>query len=175
MLVIEGPDNVGKTTLAKRICERLGARYSHMSRPPVGFDFFGGYKDMIRQKTVDGITPLVVQDRFHFGGIAYHENVLPLHRLEIVSSWVRAVGGLIVLVHASNIESYTSHLRRNPKTEMFDEDHLVTAAIRFNHLVPYADICIDITVPHSDFIVYCGESGVSRICKEWKERLDAIW
>lgn len=175
MLVIEGPDNVGKTTLAKRICSEVGAQYTHMSRPPLGFDFFGGYKDIIRQNVPDRSAPLVVQDRFHFGGVAYHENVLPMYRLQIVSSWVRALGGLIVLVHASNIDAYVAHLRRNPKNEMFDEDRLVSAAVRFNHLAPYADICIDITVPHSDFIVYCGEAGVGRICKEWKERLSAIW
>lgn len=169
MLVIEGPDNVGKTTLAKRLCEVSGARYSHMSRPDPDFDFFYGYQDLLEQRG-----ELTVQDRFHFGGVAYHENVLPLHKLEIVSSWIRSQGGLIVLVHATNIDAYVAHLRRNPKNEMFDEDRIVSAAIRFNHLAPFADICIDITVPHSDFIVYCGDAGVERIHSHWKERLDAL-
>jgi hypothetical protein len=173
MLVIEGPDNVGKTTLAREVCRVMGAHYAHMTRPTEDFDFFQGYKEIIRRNYLERDVP-VVQDRFHFGGIAYHRDVLTIPRLEIVSSWVRALGGLIVLVHASNIEAYVRHLRTNPKDEMFDEHALTQAAIRFNTLVPYADICIDVTVPHSEQIVFCGAIGLGQIVSKWRMRLDAL-
>lgn len=63
MLIIEGADNVGKTTIAKRLAERLGYEYRHEGPPPVGVDVVRYYLERMHDD--------VVQDRFHWGEIVY--------------------------------------------------------------------------------------------------------
>lgn len=63
MIIIEGPDHVGKTTAAKRLCELSGMKYSHMGVPPDDWDWHDNFLEMVQ--------PYIVQDRFHLGGIAY--------------------------------------------------------------------------------------------------------
>lgn len=171
MLVIEGPDNVGKTTLARSICERMNGTYSHMTRPGLDFDWNDDYRVMLEDKRFQ---PFPIFDRFHFGAIAYHKNSMPLERLHIINGRIHAMGGLVVLIHASNLDAYRNALTYSGKEEMFPVDDLVDAATRFNSLTHYADICIDVTVPHSNYLTYCGVAGEHRIINEWMARLAAL-
>lgn len=66
MLIIEGTDGLGKTTLAKKLAkrlEKLGHIYAHFTRLPDSFDRFSDY--MLRSSV------RTVQDRFHMSEIAY--------------------------------------------------------------------------------------------------------
>lgn len=63
MIIIEGPDHVGKTTAAKSLCKMGNRAYRHMEVPP---DNWNWDRDFVRRIDDD-----VVQDRFHLGGIAY--------------------------------------------------------------------------------------------------------
>lgn len=64
MLIIEGTDGVGKTTLAKELLKALPTHiYAHFTRLPQEFDYFWGYVERMSQH--------VVQDRFHISEVAY--------------------------------------------------------------------------------------------------------
>lgn len=68
MLIIEGPDLVGKTTFTQRAVKLLNSRgwphvYRHLSRLPDSFDRYWGY-----QRLASG---QVVQDRFHMSEPLY--------------------------------------------------------------------------------------------------------
>lgn len=64
MLIIEGADLVGKTTLAHKLVKELdGHVYKHFSRLPESFDYFWGY--------VENAVTHSVQDRFHMSEVPY--------------------------------------------------------------------------------------------------------
>jgi len=69
MLIVEGPDLVGKTTFCHLLLKRLnkefqlGHVYAHLSRLPEGFD---GYHDHMALASTR-----LVQDRFHMSEIVY--------------------------------------------------------------------------------------------------------
>ncbi len=62
MIVLEGADGVGKTTLARAIAEALNLKVRHMSRPDDDFDHVSGYMSLVGKH---------VQDRFHLGSVVY--------------------------------------------------------------------------------------------------------
>ena len=147
MLIIEGSDHVGKTTMAKWIvqlaaqrveaaieaikeeddaerCEALAnqvrpIRYQHMSRPNVAFDFFQDYRDMIN---VHG-----VQDRFHLGALAYHDDVLDESHLRLIESWLTQYASMTILLVAPDEDWYKWHLEMKAKPEMFSISRMMKA------------------------------------------------
>lgn len=146
MFIIEGGDNLGKTTAAKRMVElaksglndefKLPIRYQHMSRPNQHFDFFQDYRDMMGR--------YAVQDRFHLGALAWHTGVMTHDKLRIIEGWLAGLGGAIVIFVASDDDWYREHLNSHPKDEMFDTDVILAANRRFRN-----DICYQ---SHPDLI-----------------------
>ena len=68
MLIIEGPDLAGKTTLAHNLIKRLNVQglphvYSHLSRLPDSFHRYWGYTQFMGR--------YLVQDRFHMSEPVY--------------------------------------------------------------------------------------------------------
>lgn len=63
MLIIEGPDGVGKTTAAQKLCKYTGWDYKHMSKPGPTFNHFLDYMRLAKEDAV--------WDRFHLGSLAY--------------------------------------------------------------------------------------------------------
>jgi hypothetical protein len=66
MLIVEGADLVGKTTLCDKLLELLaeeGYTYAHLGPLPNGFNGFYGYIELIRRRAV--------QDRFVLSELAY--------------------------------------------------------------------------------------------------------
>lgn len=64
MIIIEGPDLVGKTTLAEKLQRKLqGFAVCHLSRPPVDF----GARDYIQF-----MNPYTIWDRFHLSRNVYN-------------------------------------------------------------------------------------------------------
>lgn len=102
MLIIEGPDLVGKTTLCKKLVELLpGHIYSHLTRLPDEFDRYWGY--------VERMSPGVVQDRFHMSEICYatmrgdlDKSQLDPETYRLVDAKLRLLGAMTVVVFGSN-------------------------------------------------------------------------
>ena len=100
MIIVEGPDGVGKTTLCKRLLTRLPQHiYAHFTRLPPAFDFFHMY--------LERMSRFVVQDRFHMSEVVYTAmrkepaNLLP-ETYRLIDAKLRLLGGYTVLVCASD-------------------------------------------------------------------------
>ena len=138
MLIIDGPDNVGKTTLAKKIVDVAnkksnGPRFTsrHLTRPPEDWDYFKGYKKLAESGMY------TVQDRFHLGTIAYDEVTrYNKYQLRIIESWIYSSGSLVVLLLPQSYRNYEVRLRskENSKDEMFDVDRILRAATIYEEI-----------------------------------------
>jgi len=97
MIVLEGSDCVGKTTLADILCRQFALTYMHMGPPDAGFDHLGTY--------VRGYQPDRLWDRYHLGALVYgwalgKSDPAPLDELAVVRTWLRKKGALVVVVTA---------------------------------------------------------------------------
>lgn len=68
MLIVEGTDLVGKTTLCNKLVIELnkrigGYQYQHFTRLPEGWDYYWSYVNRMSRR--------IVQDRFHDSELAY--------------------------------------------------------------------------------------------------------
>lgn len=102
MLIVEGPDLVGKTTLCLELIRRLNADglkhvYRHLTVLPKGWDFYGDY--------VPHIARPVVQDRFHMSELVYGRAVrgstnITDDMLRLIEARVALAAGFTVVVTA---------------------------------------------------------------------------
>lgn len=171
MLILEGPDHVGKTTFAKLLVSfavdaGIPAYYAHMTRPPKGFDFYSHY--------VDRMSAFAVQDRFHLGARVYHSNELPDERLRMLNARLTLMGSMTVVMFQDNEAEYECRLREQPKIEgeMFPiarlmEVNRIFGAIAKNPSFHGVDEVLDVS------FYFPGAVHAQRIVREWKKRLDA--
>lgn len=135
-LIIEGADNLGKTTAAKRLVDIANSRdlfpvhYAHMSRPPAQFDFFRDYERWTH--------PYCVQDRFHLGALVWHDpadTIRDISRLRLIEARLALMGSFTVVFVASDAEWYRSWISRNEKAEMFSADVILAGNERYRQLI----------------------------------------
>lgn len=178
MLIIEGSDCLGKTTLAKKIVKKVSEMgypvvYSWMTRPNEQiFDFFLDYKKMIN--------PCAVQDRFHLGGLAYHSNRIFPRQLQIINGWIRSVGGLIVVLYAGDEEKYEQRIRKDERENLlswpilckgndFFKKYAFSGDYNFSFdILPFGsyDSCC-----HANFV---NDEDVEIIVREWINRRELL-
>lgn len=133
LIVIEGPDKTGKTTLAKAIAEQLGFEYKHFSAP----------KGSPANEYIDFLLKLkrpTVCDRFHLGELVYG----PMFRgkagitpLELVT--IERVMRLkqTVIIHAvTNMTLANQRLIHSTQHEAVDTKQNLAAAEGFARVVP---------------------------------------
>lgn len=99
LIVVEGPDATGKTTLAKKIAKVLHAKYMHHKRPPKdAYTYF-------RRALKEARTKNVVCDRWIFGSPIY-ANVLGhehrLSRMDYDALLKEAIELGLVLIHCTD-------------------------------------------------------------------------
>ncbi len=139
MLVIEGADCMGKTTLAKQLwshpaLQALGMEIQHLSRLPVGHDRSWHYVDRMN---INGIF-----DRFYLSerpyAFARADDVI--HFTEAHLNWVHAhaqtFGVFTVLLTGSN----ATIAGRWDKDEMYDRETVYRANAEFVRLTDFADM-----------------------------------
>lgn len=149
MLIIEGPDNVGKTTAAQRICAATGWGYHHMSRPSDSFDHLGGY--------LEQVSTWRVFDRFHLGAFTYGQTLsnVPQNthvtRLLAVMRLLRFMGNPTVIVYSSSDAWLLEKIEASERAEMYHKDQImvVNEVYRWmakGHLrgTPFADWAHDV-------------------------------
>jgi hypothetical protein len=178
MLIIEGSDCLGKTTLAKTIVRQVSEMgipvvYSWMTRPNEDrFDFFHNYKDMMN--------PCAVQDRFHLGGLAYHENKIPLMNLQIINSWIHSIGGLIVVLYARDQEWYRKLLKEDDRRSILSIDAMCKGNDWFNVWKDTAgadytfNILPSVWDPTNHTPNYVKDSDIDELISEWIKRRNAV-
>ena len=171
MLVIEGSDCLGKTTLAKKIVEKVMNRgypaiYSHMGRPNESiFDFFLSYKKMIN--------PYFVMDRFHLGGLAYHHNKISQQKLQIINAWIRSVGGLIVILYASAEDKYRKRLENDKRGNLLSIEKLCAGNTFFKKYALNNDSDYNFNIipcGYPNNINYVNDYDIDEIVNKWVQR-----
>jgi len=183
MLILEGPDCIGKTRAAKRICQMVDeatdetlpperqfpVRYDHMGRPSKAFDFFRDYQDLISQ--------YAVMDRFHLGALVWHEGVMNLQRLRIIEGWLYSQASVIVVMCAAGSVHYETLLDKDHKDQMFDKETLIDANRTYTKMVddehplhPQFDFAFVSTKTHP----YPDDNDLLTWWNEWCNRLKEI-
>lgn len=170
MLLIEGSDCLGKTTLAKNIVRKVSEKgfpvvYSWMTRPNESiFDFFLDYKKMLN--------PCAVQDRFHLGGLAYHSNKISPKKLLIINSWIRSVGGIIVVLYADNTEWYKTLIENDERGNLLDVETMCIANLFFkNYVKNYdCDFAFNILPTNYENVNFVSEWDTNELIEEWISR-----
>lgn len=130
MLIIEGPDLVGKTALAKRLEARhefqdRGMIYRHLSRLPPGFDTPWQYRSLMGRRTI--------YDRFHVSEPAYcyargeASSQLSPEKVRLLDGWLRGLGAFTVLITADDDLLRERHAKRAA-----DEMYPVETVLRAN-------------------------------------------
>lgn len=127
MLIIEGCDLAGKTTLARECVKVLSGQhelpmmYGHLDKPPQRWDKYWDYRSLVCRHTV--------MDRFHMSHIAYRavdgepHDLTPL-TYAMVDAEITLQGGMVVLVlpiHATLRERW----ERKNRDEMYGLEHVV--------------------------------------------------
>ncbi len=174
MLILEGSDCLGKTTFAKLLLkeadgrERFPTFYSHMSRPNKSFNFWTHYKDMM--------TIYAVQDRFHLGGIVWHQAIWQ-GRLEIIEGWLRSIGSMIIVFYASDEQWYRDMIEKDERGNLLPVEEMCRANSNYAGLAlvlrdekPIVDFSFDIKSPNN--MARFPDSYIAgQIVSEWFARL----
>jgi hypothetical protein len=160
MIVIEGPDLVGKTTMAKRLADMTGLHYMHYSRLPDSHDRYWDYLPDVKAS--------LILDRFVMSEPVYaamRGEPTPLKPIDLIALQREMinVGCVTVLLTAENdlIEG------RWREGEMYKQDQVFAANALFRQIgetgrLPDFDFHIDMwfhgtpdqPFPGDDFIGY---------------------
>ncbi len=183
MLILDGTDNVGKTTLCNKLAvlanemkpfNEVKFKVNHMTRPDEDFNFFTDYKTLMGQ--------YIIQDRFHFGAIAYH-NLCPYNQdqLKFIESWLYRLGSMIIIVHPTSQFYYKTRLNVSRRKEMFDVETIIRAYHRYDDIVLeclesgmrtsfdeviYVDLNVD-----GDIVSTADEPHLKAILEVWFDRI----
>lgn len=171
MLIVEGPDGVGKTTLCKKLLAGLpGYVYSHFTRLPRGFDYHWGYADRVSR--------YIVQDRFHLSEIIYsaargEDTPLTPELYRLVDARLRLAGAYTLLVTADRrvLEP------RWGTGQMYSLERTLAAADFFAGLpANYPGYCLDIDYHHHCTAggPYVTDAVVDRVLTEYKARQSLV-
>jgi hypothetical protein len=171
MFIIEGADNLGKTTAAKHMVKlanmegesindrfKFPVRYAHMTRPGPHFDFFHDYRDMMSR--------YAVQDRFHLGALAWHtkdQTNMSHDRLKMIEAILLSLGSVICVIYAGDDDWYEQRLRESNRDEMFDVDKIMEANRLYRDTIPHVSM-VDI---HWDVCEKGMPSSDSDTFREW--------
>lgn len=169
MLIVEGADEVGKTTMCdtmvKILQERTGEEITsgHMGRRPRNFNYYWGYRRLFRRWHI--------QDRFHLGEWAYEKAQERTPRytrtsLLILHSWLLSQGALVVHVTTKTEEMLRDRLLKNPD-DKFTIPVVLAARSNFIQLTDWCYCVNVITTPEEPFP---SEIQISGICTAYIER-----
>lgn len=143
IVVLEGCDGAGKSTLAHTLCNRHGWEYRHEGTPPVDtdlLDYYGGLVEEARWQIYRGEVKGVVFDRLALGERVYGEVYRNNDRLGSEGWWlmkrVLYAADVLHVVCAPPFEVCLASWKRRQKTEMLaDERQLRAVYDRYMELV----------------------------------------
>lgn len=148
MLIVEGCDMVGKTTLAQALTTHLNNRghphiYTHFSKLPSQFHHVWGYLPFFH--------PHVVQDRFYMSRFAYgracRNQVVPTDvERRILESWFHLVGGYRVVVFADERFLQQQWESKGDRREMYDLDQIKRTNQHYVHMLATKELHVDMEI-----------------------------
>jgi thymidylate kinase len=132
MLIIEGSDLLGKTTLCKALVNSPQLRsqgyiYKHFTRLPHEFNYFWGY--------VQHAAKYSVQDRFHMSEIVYastryEQPQISPEMYRLVDGYLRSLGCFTVVLTADE-EVFDERFHMNGQEQMYNLDQIKQANFIF--------------------------------------------
>jgi hypothetical protein len=185
MLLIEGSDQTGKTTLAQKLVARAAEHphhhgfatyYSHMTRPPADWDYTTDY--VLRAQ------PFAIQDRFHLGGIVYGDIIrggtkITPESLRWIEAHMALQGSFVVVLRATD-DVMVKRLAAQPadRKEMYNPEYILKANIGFSTLIEGTHASLQ---PHIDMVFtaeavdeYPTDKDVDAILEAWFHRLRVV-
>jgi thymidylate kinase len=177
MLIIEGPDLCGKTTLCNALLKRLWenpkkygnypAVYEHFSRLPPSWRYPKSYLPFIKRYSV--------MDRFHLSELCYGRVTrggthLTANCVRFLDAQLALVGSYTVLITTSD-DFLKAHWGRD---EMFTLDQVLAVNKMYKSLAEYnpeAHVDISFTVESEDDFVAKDEDAMDKILLAWTGRL----
>lgn len=186
MIIIDGPDLVGKSSLCKKLINSPqlmhgGYTLAHLSRLPDSFDRFWSYT----QRAI----PTTVQDRFHMSEVMYammrgEPTVLTPEKYRLVDGMLRLRGALHVLVVMEDSDVGQAILRERysqlREREMYREQQVLLVNTLFCNVAD-RDGDFQCYQMDLDYVIRCGpdklfpaESDVSEILRLHAKRQDAL-
>lgn len=174
MIVIEGTDNLGKTTLANAVVARLNEDgfshiYRHFSKLPESFNKVWGYLPYMHRNSV--------MDRFYLSRQAYgkalkNQETLSREQLRWLDANLRLHAGFTVLVTASDERIKADWQGDKGKDEMYSLKQAIAVNGQFRRLFALgdADVDIHIELQQSDWPT----DYLDRIVQEYHERYVAV-
>lgn len=175
MLILEGTDCVGKTTLAHKLVQvlnKLGSPvvYQHMSRLPDSFDRYHGYINLMCTN--------VVKDRFYLSENAYcygrmEHPTISSEQLRLLDAHARMLGAYTVLVTAS-LEVIRERYEKLKEREMYSLDLVERVHGYYNRLHAASKVDIDLSVDTSNFNPSMLENVATDIAMAYLARQSAL-
>jgi thymidylate kinase len=171
MLIVEGTDCVGKTTLAQKLVRELasdGYVYAHFTRLPEGFDYCGNYISRASRR--------IVQDRYHMSQWAYcvarkepMDEKLTAEKYRIVDAHLRMLGGytVIVMAHESLIRRRFQELHGR---EMYDVEQILEAQRAFEFVITTRAVDYDVIIRCDMDKPYPTGEDVEKILANYRRR-----
>ena len=129
LILVEGNDLTGKTTLAKKIAEVTKLKYKHLG-PPGDTPTMAHHSAYIGEWCVEPLG--MVLDRGHWSGAVYGwagfnpNNVFPKGGFAALELIFRELGGVVVYCKASSSEIFSRWGRGEDLIEKSDVDNLNT-------------------------------------------------
>lgn len=143
MIIVEGTDLVGKTTLCEALIKMLNAAdyphvYQHLSKLPVSFDRVKGYLPLCNKD--------MVYDRFHLSRQAYgracqNQEVLSHAEQWWLEGYMRMHCSFTVLVVATD-EFITQQYTSKDRDEMYNLNDILAVNHEYHDLKSHADVVI---------------------------------
>lgn len=153
MIIVEGTDLVGKTTLCERLvqCSSYPLKYKHLSRLPDTFHRYYDYLPMIR--------PVNVYDRFHMSEIAYvaarrekQGSTNPMWYSALDRSIIKAAGMIVIIT----VDEYLIRERWG-RDEMYKQDVVLRANDAFLEIATSSEF--QGFNPYKSFHFHCNSSS----------------
>jgi hypothetical protein len=178
MLIIEGSDRLGKTTAINKM-RALTAQwnppilYSHMSRPnEEKFDFYKDYRPLISTYTI--------QDRFHLGGIVWHDAISQCH-LRRIEAWLDLVASKTIVLFASDFRWYEKWIKEDDRGNLLSDIAMIEAnqeyysmAMGRHPLHPKIDFSWDVKSQHVDEPQFVDLDTMQGWIRLWKDSLNLL-
>lgn len=174
MIIIEGADLLGKTTLAKRLVHlHHGYVYAHFTRLDKKFDYVNGYIARASRR--------VVQDRFHMSEVVYsmargEDPMVSEEEYRYVDGYLRRLGAYTVVVTASP-EYYETVLRCRMRSEEMYDEKIMARANEFFVRAGNSELCqmdVDLRIELSKDHPMIDDRDVAHITCEYRKRQSFI-
>lgn len=164
IVMVDGPDNAGKTTLAREL-EARGFRYLHFSVPPPGVNLFALYAKVIAEAAMQPEDTVI--DRLHlaewaYGRVIRGDSRVSAAQLVTLNRLLFGCGGYLVLCEAPE-DTVLGLWRARLEMEYVKDEALIRAIMREYRLLTAlsATSAVDNQgrLVSYDFTKHIGEAG----------------